>query len=93
VAAKVALLTLCCAVLFPPHLRAEAFGVSLLEGAMFGKPLISSKIGTGTTYIHDSARTGLVVPPSDRLALRQAMDRLQGQPDIAAQLGSRAEAR
>ncbi len=90
---KVALITLCCAVLFPSHLRAEAFGVSLLEGAMFGKPLISSEIGTGTTYINDSDRTGLVVPPSDPLALRQAMDRLWGQPDIAARMGSQAEAR
>ena len=90
---KVALLTLCCAVLFPSHLRAEAFGVSLLEGAMFGKPLISSEIGTGTTYINDSDRTGLVVPPSDPLALRNAMDRLWGHPDTAAQMGTRAQAR
>ncbi|MGY4598078.1 glycosyltransferase involved in cell wall biosynthesis [Bradyrhizobium sp. GM22.5] len=35
---KVALLTLCLAVVFPSHLRSEAFGISLLEGAMFGKP-------------------------------------------------------
>lgn len=31
---KVALLTLCTGVVFPSHLRSEAFGVALVEGAM-----------------------------------------------------------
>jgi glycosyltransferase involved in cell wall biosynthesis len=62
---KVALLTLCYAVAFPSHLRSEAFGISLLEGAMYGKPMISSEIGTGTSYINIHDETGLVVPPSD----------------------------
>jgi glycosyltransferase involved in cell wall biosynthesis len=70
---KVALLTLCYAVLFPSHLRSAAFGISLLEGAMYGKPLISSEIGTGTSFINIANETGLVVQPSDPLALRQAM--------------------
>ena len=39
---KVALLELSYAIVFPSHLRSEAFGISLLEGAMFGKPMISS---------------------------------------------------
>jgi glycosyltransferase involved in cell wall biosynthesis len=73
---KVALLELCYSVIFPSHLRSEAFGVSLLEGAMYGKPLISSEIGTGTTYINIDKETGIVVPPSDPAALRQAMDYL-----------------
>ena len=33
---KVALFTLCYAMAFPSHLRSEAFGISLLEAAMFG---------------------------------------------------------
>jgi rhamnosyl/mannosyltransferase len=90
---KVALLMLCYAVLFPSHLRAEAFGISLLEGAMFGKPLISSEIGTGTTYINIAGETGLVVPPSDPQALRQAMHYLWNHPDEAAHMGQRAEQR
>ncbi len=90
---KVALLTLCYAVAFPSHLRSEAFGISLLEGAMFGKPMISSEIGTGTTYINIDGQTGLVVPPSDPLALRAAMRRLWEDPELAQQMGRRAEAR
>jgi glycosyltransferase involved in cell wall biosynthesis len=90
---KVALLKLCYAVAFPSHLRSEAFGISLLEGAMFGKPMISSEIGTGTTYINIDRQTGLVVPPSDPDALRGAMRTLWDDPQLAQEMGRRAEAR
>lgn len=90
---KVALLTLCYGVVFPSHLRSEAFGISLLEGAMYGKPMISSEIGTGTTFVNIGDETGLVVPPSDPLALRQAMRYLWDHPEKAAELGLRAEER
>lgn len=90
---KVALLQLCLGVVFPSHLRSEAFGISLLEGAMYGKPMISSEIGTGTTFINMADETGLVVPPSDAGALRQAMDALWNNPDKAERMGQNAEAR
>ena len=90
---KVALLTLCYAVLFPSHLRSEAFGISLLEGAMYGKPLISSEIGTGTSFINISSVTGIVVPPSDPVGFRQAMDTLWQNPGLAAEMGRKAEQR
>lgn len=90
---KVALLTLCYGVLFPSHLRSEAFGISLLEGAMYGKPMISSEIGTGTTFINIANETGLVVPPSDPAALRQAMQYLWEHPEQASEMGQRAEER
>jgi len=90
---KAALLNLCYAVAFPSHLRSEAFGISLLEGAMYGKPMISSEIGTGTTYINVHGETGLVVPPSDHEALRAAMQQLWNDPRMAQEMGQRAEAR
>jgi glycosyltransferase involved in cell wall biosynthesis len=90
---KVALLHLCSSVIFPSHLRSEAFGISLLEGAMAGKPLISSEIGTGTSYINIHGETGLVVPPSDPIALRDAMHYLWNNPEKCIALGKGAEAR
>jgi rhamnosyl/mannosyltransferase len=90
---KAALLKLSYAVSFPSHLRSEAFGISLLEGAMYGKPMISSEIGTGTTYINVHGETGLVVPPSDHEALRAAMRTLWNDPQMARAMGERAEAR
>jgi rhamnosyl/mannosyltransferase len=90
---KVALLQLSYAIVFPSHLRSEAFGISLLEGAMYGKPMISSEIGTGTSYINIHNETGLVVPPSNPLAFREAMRTLWDNPVRAAQMGMKAEAR
>ncbi|WP_409482632.1 glycosyltransferase [Noviherbaspirillum sp. ST 5-3] len=90
---KVALLKLCKAVVFPSHLRSEAFGVTLLEGAMYGKPLISSEIGTGSSYVNVDGLTGIVVPPSDPVALREAMQRLEHDPALAEQMGQRARER
>jgi len=87
---KVALLELSAAVVFPSHLRSEAFGVTLLEGAMFGKPLISSEIGTGTSYINTDGETGLVIPASDPAALRAAMLRLAGDAPLRARMGAAA---
>ena len=90
---KVALLELCYAMAFPSHLRSEAFGISLLEAAMYGKPMISSEIGTGTTYINVDRETGLVVPPSDPQAFGAAMRTLWEQPELAAAMGRRAAER
>lgn len=90
---KVALLQLCSAILFPSHLRSEAFGISLLEGAMYGKPMISSEIGTGTSYINIHNETGLVVPPSDPLAFRAAMRTLWDNPVQAQAMGHKAALR
>lgn len=90
---KIALLQLCYAVVFPSHLRSEAFGISLLEGAMFGKPMVSCEIGTGTTYININKETGLVIPPGDPLALRGAMQFLLESPDEAQAMGIRAQKR
>jgi rhamnosyl/mannosyltransferase len=90
---KVALLELSAAVVFPSHLRSEAFGVTLLEGAMFGKPLISSEIGTGTSYINIDGETGIVVPASDPDALRAAMLRLDADAPLRARMGAQAQRR
>lgn len=90
---KVALLQLSYAIVFPSHLRSEAFGISLLEGAMYGKPMISSEIGTGTSYINIHNETGLVVPPSHPQAFREAMRTLWEDPVRAATMGVKAETR
>jgi rhamnosyl/mannosyltransferase len=90
---KIALLTLCHALTFPSHLRSEAFGISLLEGAMFRKPLITAEIGTGTSYVNIDGETGLVVPASNSEALRDAMARLYNEPGLAVRLGTNARIR
>ncbi len=90
---KVALIRQCYALVFPSHLRSEAFGITLLEAAMFGKPMISCEIGTGTSYVNQHQQTGLVTAPSDPHALRVAMQKLLAHPAEAAQMGIRAAQR
>jgi glycosyltransferase involved in cell wall biosynthesis len=90
---KKALLAACFSIIFPSNLRSEAFGVSLLEGTIFGKPLISCEIGTGTSYINIDRLTGLVVAPSDPVALSNAMTWLWNHPNQAEEMGKNAHAR
>ncbi len=90
---KSALLHLCHAFVFPSFLRSEAFGISLLESAMYGKPAISAEIGTGTSFINVHEKTGLVVPPRDSDAICRAMEQLYHNESQAAFLGKNAEER
>lgn len=87
---KSCLLEMCYAFVFPSHLRSEAFGMSLLEAAMHGKPMISCEIGTGTTFANIHELTGIAVPPADPAALGNAMQRLWQQPELAKRMGASA---
>jgi len=87
---KVALLTLCTATVFPSHLRSEAFGISLVESAMYAKPMICCEIGTGTTYINVDKLTGFVVPPEDANELAGAMRKIWEEPDTCCAMGQAA---
>lgn len=90
---KAAVLSLCGALVLPSHLRAEAFGIALLEGALHGKPLLSCEIGTGTSFVNDAGRTGLVVPPAAPERLAEAMRQLQREPDKTRIMGQQARRR
>ncbi|MEM9620699.1 MAG: glycosyltransferase [Pseudomonadota bacterium] len=92
-AEKNALFALCRGVVFPSYLRAEAFGVTLLEGAMFAKPLISTEVGSGTSHVNVHNETGYVVPPGSAKALRKAMDKLWQDAQLAERLGQGARQR
>ena len=81
------------AIVFPSYLRSEAFGVTLLEGALHGKPLISTEVGSGTSHVNVHGETGLVVPPGSPKALRKAMDKLYRSPQAAKEMGRNARLR
>ena len=90
---KRALFKLCRAVVFPSYMRSEAFGVTLLEGAMYRKPLISTEVGSGTSHVNIDGQTGFVVPPGSTKALRVAMDELHYRTDMALAMGGQARER
>jgi rhamnosyl/mannosyltransferase len=90
---KVALLQSCLAMVLPSHLRSEAFGMVLVEAAMFGKPQISCEIGTGTSYVNLHEETGIVISPENPGKLTGAMNTLLNEHTTATQLGANARRR
>lgn len=92
-AGKRSLLKHCRALVLPSHLRSEAYGMVLVEAAMFGKPMISCEIGTGTSFVNRDGETGFVVPAEDPTALAGAMNRLLADAAEAQRLGLAARER
>ena len=88
-----ALIELSLAMVLPSHLRAEAFGVVLLEAARAGKAMITAEIGTGTSYVNIHGVTGTIVPASAPDALAGAMTQLTQNPEQARAFGANALAR
>jgi rhamnosyl/mannosyltransferase len=92
-AEKVALLKRCRALVLPSHLRSEAYGMVLVEAAMYGRPLISCEIGTGTSYVNAHEETGFVVEPESSTALALAMNTLLNDDALSTQMGEAARKR
>lgn len=87
---KKALLASCKAFVFPSCTRAEAYGLSLAEASRAAKPMISCELGTGTSYVNQHDKTGLVIAPKDSLALAAAINQLLDNPDEAKNFGQQA---
>jgi rhamnosyl/mannosyltransferase len=60
---------------------------------MYGKPMISCEIGTGTSFINLNNETGIVVPPEGAPALHDAMSRMWNNPVDAERMGVAARQR
>ena len=68
--------------ILPSTDRAEGFGYVLLEAMAASTALISTELGTGTSYANADGETGLVVPPADAPALSDALWRLASDRDL-----------
>ncbi len=90
---KIALMLGARAIVFPSCERSEAFGITLLEGSMCSKALITAEIGTGTSYINLDGVTGIIVSPKDSLSLAEALDKLYNDPSLADRMGKNARMR
>ena len=60
---------------------------------MFGKPMISCEIGTGTSFVNLHEITGLVVPSSSPEALAKAMRALLDNNAMTINMGKEARKR
>jgi rhamnosyl/mannosyltransferase len=73
--------------------RSEAFGIVQIEAQAAGLPVICTELGTGTSYVTQHGRTGIVVPPDDVDALARAMRALLASPELARALGAAGRVR
>lgn len=73
--------------------RSESLGIVLLEAMASGLPLISTELGTGTSYVNQHEHTGLVVPAGDVEALVQAIQHLLHDPAQRQYFGRAARER
>jgi len=64
----------CAVFAFPSVERSEAFGISILEAHVCGKPVVATTLGTGVEYVNLDGETGLNVPCRDEQALAEAIN-------------------
>lgn len=74
-----------------PSLR-EGLSLALLEAMSSGRPIVASDLG-GNAEALDGGRCGVLVPPGDAAALRDAIRALLDDPARAAHLGAAARRR
>lgn len=77
----------------PSTERSEAFGIVQLEAMVCGKPVVSTDLPTGVTYVNQDGITGITVPVRDPDRLRLAISSLLDDQSTAARMGSAARKR
>jgi glycosyltransferase involved in cell wall biosynthesis len=81
-----------CTLAVVPSLWPEPFGLTAVEAMAAGRPVVASDTG-GLRDIVAHEETGLLVPPGDATALRDAVARLLGDPAERQRMGAAARER
>jgi glycosyltransferase involved in cell wall biosynthesis len=78
----------------PSTVRAEAYGVAIVEAMMIGKPVVATDIpGSGVPWVNVDGVTGYNVPVRQPEALADALRRLLGDEALRREHGRAARAR
>ncbi len=79
--------------ILPSTEKSETYGLVQIEAMASGKPVISTNIGTGVTFLNIDGVTGLTVPPRDPRALASAVRKLIDDKGLRLSLGQKARKR
>jgi rhamnosyl/mannosyltransferase len=71
----------------PSIFPSEAFGMVLVESMAAGTPVITTELGTGTSFANQEGVTGLVIRPGDAEALAGALNVLLDDVELRARMG------
>ena len=77
----------------PSTHRSEALGIAMIEAMASGRPVVSTELGTGTSWVNQHGDTGLVVPPGDAVSLAAAINLLLDDAEMAERYGAAARER
>jgi len=77
----------CDVFVLPSVERSEAFGIVQLEAMACGKPVVCTELGTGTSYVTQHQKNGIVIEPNQPAALAQAINFLLDNPEIRLTYG------
>ena len=77
----------------PSVANSEMFGMVQLEAAACRKPVVSTTLPTGVSWVNQHGVTGLLVPPSDAPALAAALKKLLGSSALRQEMGEAGRSR
>ncbi len=77
----------------PSIFKSEAFGIVLIEAMVCGKPVVSTELGTGTSWININEKTGFVVPPKDSRSLAKVINKILENKKLAEEFSKNAKKR
>jgi len=80
-------------IVLPSISPAEAFGQILLEASYFSKPMVTTELGSGTSYVNMNNETGYVIEPANIDALSEKCNSLFENNKLVEKFGNNAKKR
>ena len=77
----------CDVFVLPSVANSEMFGMVQLEAMACRKPVVTTNLPTGVSYVNKHGVTGLLVPPREPAALAEAINKLLGSRSLRQEMG------
>lgn len=69
--------------------RFESFGISVLEAALIGLPIVTTNVGE-LSYLWEHEKTAMLIPQNDTKSMANAIERILTEPELAERLSQNA---